>query len=105
MQGLKLTNVIGERGGQYDYKGLDIDKFVPGSQVYPSGTRDFFVITQEEHIPEHEDIHFITKEDYAEAYNAEANREPAPNPIEEMQKQIDAMQLALMGMMDAGGNA
>lgn len=104
MIGLKVVNVAPERGGNYDYKGLDLDKFVSGSQVYPRGTRDFYVITEQEAIPEHPDIYNITEEEYTRVYDAEKNREPEPNPLEEMQKQIDAMQLALMGMMD-GGNA
>lgn len=105
MTGIKIVNVIGPHGGRYDYKGLDPMKFVPGSQIYPVGTLDFYGIYEGTEIPEHPDIHRITEEEYAEAYNAEANREPAPNPIEEMQKQIDALQLALMGIMDTGGNA
>lgn len=104
MIGLKVVNVAPERGGSYDYKGLDLDKFVSGSQVYPRGTRDFYVITEQEDIPEHPDIYIITEEEYKKVYDAENNREPEPHPLEEMQKQIDAMQLALMGMMD-GGNA
>ncbi|PZM67506.1 hypothetical protein [Paenibacillus dendritiformis] len=113
MIGLKVTNVIGPRGGECDYKGLDIDKFVPGTQVYPAGTRDFYVITEQEDIPVHEDIHLITEEEYSEAFNAENERQREPGPIEKLQeenaelrKQIDAMQLALIGIMDtAGGKA
>lgn len=112
MIGLKVINVAPERGGNYDYKGLDIDKFVPGTQVYPSGTRDFYVITEQEDIPEHEDIHLITTEEYEAAYEAERNRQHEPGPIEqlkaeneELRRQLDALQLAVMGMMDAGGDA
>ncbi|TDL50946.1 hypothetical protein E2R60_20585 [Paenibacillus dendritiformis] len=112
MIGVKIVNVVGPRGGLYDYKGLDIDKFVPGTQVYPSGTRDFYVITEQakEEIPKHEDVLLITEAEYEAAYNAERESHHEPGPIEKLQaeneelrKQIDAMQLALMGMMDGGG--
>ncbi|WCR29708.1 hypothetical protein L3476_13870 [Paenibacillus thiaminolyticus] len=110
MIGLKLINVVGPNGGNCDYKGLDINKFVSGSQVYPRGTRDFYVITEQEDIPEHPDIQFVTEEEYEAAYEAERNRPREPGPIEKLQseneelrKQIEAMQLALMGMMDGGG--
>ncbi|MFW5435198.1 hypothetical protein [Paenibacillus apiarius] len=112
MKGIKITNVVGERGGNYDYKGLDFELFVPGTQIYPSGTRDFYVITEEENIPKHEDIILITTEEYEAAYAAEQNVQREPGPIEQLQeenkelrKQIDAMQLALMGMMNTGGGA
>ncbi|BFH10892.1 hypothetical protein WJ0W_006751 [Paenibacillus melissococcoides] len=114
MIGLKLTNVIGPRGGNYDYKGLDTNKFVPGTLVYPSESYDFYVITEQsrEEIPEHEDIHLITEEEYEAAYEAERNRPREPGPIEKLQaeneelrRQLDALQLAVMGMMDEGGNA
>ncbi|NGP59879.1 hypothetical protein FLT15_16925 [Paenibacillus thiaminolyticus] len=111
MIGLKLINVVGPNGGNYDYKGLDINKFVPGTQVYPTGTRDFYVITEQEDIPVHEDIHLITTEEFESAYEAERNRQHEPGPIEELKaeneelrRQLDALQLAVMGMMD-GGNA
>lgn len=110
MQGLQLKNVKPEQGGECDYKGLDLKKFVPGSQVYPTGTRDCYVITKEQDIPEHEDILLITTEEYETVYEAERNKQHEPGPIEKLQeenaelrKQIDAMQLALMGMMDTGG--
>ncbi|MFW5436260.1 hypothetical protein [Paenibacillus apiarius] len=112
MIGLKIVNIMPERGGNCDYKGLDIDKFIPGSQVYPSGTRDCYVITEEENIPEHEDITLITTEEYEAASAAEQNVQHEPGPIEQLQeenkelrKQIDAMQLALLGIMEAGGKA
>ncbi|MDU5145374.1 MAG: hypothetical protein E6230_24660 [Paenibacillus dendritiformis] len=111
MIGLKVINVAPERGGNYDYKGLDLDKFVSGSQVYPRGTRDFYVITEQEDIPEHEDVRLITEAEYEAAYNSERERQQEPGPIEKLQveneelrRQLDALQLAVMGMMD-GGNA
>lgn len=113
MIGVKITNVVGPRGGNFDYKGMDPYKFVAGSQVYPSGTLDFYGIYEKDDIPEHEDIHIISEAEYAEVYNAEYERQREPGPIEKLQeenaelrKQIDAMQLALIGIMDtAGGNA
>lgn len=112
MIGLKLTNIIGPRGGDCDYKGLDTRKFVPGTLIYPTGSYDFYVITEQEDIPEHPDIHLITEEEYEAAYNAERERQHEPGPIEKLQaeneelrRQLDALQLAVMGMMDAGGDA
>ncbi|MBG9793008.1 hypothetical protein ABD76_11125 [Paenibacillus dendritiformis] len=80
--------------------------------MYPSGTRDFYVITEQEDIPKHDDIHLITEAEYEAVYNAERERQQEPGPIEqlkaeneELRRQLDALQLAVMGMMDAGGNA
>lgn len=81
MIGIRIVNVVGERGGVYDYKGLDIDSFVPGSQVYPSGTRDFYVITEQEDIPKHEDILLVTEAEYKEAYNSERERQHEPGRL------------------------
>ncbi|WP_213431615.1 hypothetical protein, partial [Paenibacillus dendritiformis] len=78
MIGVKIINAIGERGGNYDYKGLDFEKFVPGTQVYPTGTRDFYVITEQEDIPEHEDILLITTEEYEAVYEAERVKQSEP---------------------------
>ncbi|BFH15903.1 hypothetical protein WJ0W_003295 [Paenibacillus melissococcoides] len=113
MIGLKIINVVPERSGNLDYKGLDINLFVAGSQIYPPGTRDCYVITAQVDIPKHEDIHLVTEAEYEAAYNAERERQQEPGPIEqlkaeneELRKQLDALQLAVMGMMDTpGGNA
>lgn len=103
MQGLKISNLLPEGGGTCDYKGLNIEMFVPGSQIYPNDEQACYVITNEEDIPKHDDIVLISTAEYEaarEMYIINPVRQPSP---EDLQKQIDAMQLALMGMMDAGG--
>lgn len=103
MQGLKILNLVPEGGGVCNYKGLDIDMFIPGSQIYPGDERACYLITNEETIPEHADILRITTDEYEVAREKYVVNPVRPPSTEDLQKQIDAMQLALMGMMDAGG--
>ncbi|GAV13226.1 hypothetical protein [Paenibacillus sp. NAIST15-1] len=105
MQGLRITNIFSEYEGDVDYKGLNIKKFVPGSQIYPTGEQVCYVITNEENIPEHADILRITTDEYEaarEKYIVNPVRPPSPE-----QQQIDALQATVLGLMAqiAGGDA
>jgi len=60
---LKISKVIDENG-KADYKGLDIQKFVPGSQNYKMDNSFCVLETNEEDIISHLDIEVINKEKY-----------------------------------------
>lgn len=56
-----LTNSF----GQCDYKGLDIDKFVPGSQVYKKDmTMCVIATTEDGELPSNPDLEIITEQQY-----------------------------------------
>ncbi|WP_268623899.1 hypothetical protein [Paenibacillus alvei] len=108
MQGLKISNIYSEYGGDLDYKGLDVEQFVPGSQIYPANEGICYVITNEEEVPEHSDIVMITTDEYEAArdkYVVNPVRPPSPDA---MQQQIDALQASVLGLMEqiaAGGGS
>lgn len=60
---LKISN-LRQDNGVYDYKGLDVNQFVSGSQVYPNGFDSVFLMTKEEVIPTHIDIVVIPQSEY-----------------------------------------
>ena len=74
---LKIENIQGEFGS-IDYKGLDIDKFVAGSQLYAQDFNSVHVLTNENlegwTLPK--DVTIITKEEY-DVYKANM-----PKPVE-----------------------
>lgn len=98
MQGLKINNILPEGGGTCDYKGLNIDMFVPGSQIYLKDEHACYVISNEETIPEHADILRITTDEY-EAAREKHVINPVRPPSPE-QQQIDALQATVLGLME-----
>lgn len=60
---LKIKNIVGERG-VIDYKGLDIDFFVAGSQYYKLDNSFCVLETTEDEIPESEDVEVLSIEQY-----------------------------------------
>lgn len=57
----KIINFITPTG-QADYKGLDIDRFTPGRQLYPADFSFCVIMTDEEF--QHNDITEITQQEY-----------------------------------------
>lgn len=55
-----LVNIF----GQSDYKGLNIDLFISGSQVYSTDMSVFIGATTEELLPVHADLTEITEAEY-----------------------------------------
>ena len=69
---LKIINFVKENG-QCDYKGLDIEKNIPGSQIYPIN-KNIAVLKYKGDLPNHPDIIEISEEAYLqekEEYEAE----------------------------------
>lgn len=61
---VKIAN-IQTSFGRLDYKGLDIDKVVPGGVAYSkSGTECMFVVEEDTEIPVHPDITEVTEEEF-----------------------------------------
>lgn len=75
MKYVKITNLFPPEGGICDYKGMNIDLFVPGKQVYDGSTA--YLATLEDVIPQHSDITELTEEEYLQ-YRYEVDNRPMP---------------------------
>lgn len=60
-----IKNLLGE----IDYKGLDISKFVTGSQVYAKELAYCFIATVEDTVIEQKDLIELNKEEFVEQRN------------------------------------
>lgn len=97
MKTLKITNLV-QLTGNYDYKGLNIDLFVSGSQLYFDDKENnlCYVKTLEENIHQHKDIKEVTEEEYntklQEKENEKQEQYKAKASIEE---RISALEIGL----------
>jgi|GEM_PF-1202895 len=96
-------------GGIIDYKGMDIEKFVPGSQVYAYDVSECVIATTEDDFQgTSEDVIELTQEEYeAKVEELKATYpDPEPTPdemIAQQQEQIDALNIAMAALL--GGEA
>lgn len=79
MKYVKVTNIL-ELDGTVNYKGLDISKFIPGSQVYPDPIEFCLVITTQESLPTHADIVELSEAEYL--YEKQAVLDSLPKPFD-----------------------
>lgn len=73
MKILKINNLINNIG-QINYKGLDINLFLPGSQQYKMDSSECILATNQETIPDNIDITVIIENEYVaikQQYDAE----------------------------------
>lgn len=105
MKFLYITSIL-KPDGYIDYKGLDISKFIPGSQFYDYAATKCVVATTEDYQGEHPDIAELTEAEYkAKVEELKATYpepEPQPDPAA-MQAQLDALTIAMAAML--GGEA
>ncbi len=80
MKIVKINNLV-DMGGQCDYKGLDINHFVAGKQIYRlyNGANECAIVTRQDDIPAHEDITLIDDAEYAD-FTALVESEVSPRP-------------------------
>lgn len=96
MRHLKITNIL-LPGGVIDYKGLDIEQFVPGSQVYPHDTLFALVATEQEDIPTHPDVIELTEQQYNdEVADVIANMPPPETETEQRLADLEIMMADLI---------
>lgn len=77
---------------EYDYKGLDINSFVAGSQVYNDVDNEFAVASTEEIDGEYPEVTKLSESDY-EAYREEFSQKPVTEI--ELQEQIKELEYKL----------
>ena len=86
MKFLKIRNI---GNGVIDYKGLDINQFLPGFQVYPSGVDYCLVATNEDDFTEHTDVQEITQAEYEQERDEVLASMPKPINPEDLQNQLN----------------
>lgn len=89
---VKVINYIDR--GLADYKGMDIDSIVPGTQVYDDlGVR--CVVGYHGAIPDNADLEVLTESEYlAEREDIIANIPPGLDPLEQMKIEVEKLKAA-----------
>ncbi|MFE4525884.1 hypothetical protein ACFRCQ_28095 [Cytobacillus firmus] len=91
---VQVTNVFLDNGNG-DYKGLDINKIVPGSQVYNANDNSAYFLYDGE-VLESTDISIVTQSIYNSA--KQLYKEDQPLSIEERIKELEeTVALSLLG--------
>lgn len=100
MKILKIKN-IANNNGSVDYKGLNIESFIGGSQIYEHDLTFCCVFTSDDDIIFNDDIEEITKEQY-EIYAKEIkeyNEINAPITTEKRVSDLETLVLQLGGVI------
>jgi hypothetical protein len=97
MKFYKVNNLLDFMGNP-SYKGLVIEEFVPGSQVYAHDASECVIATNEDFQGQHADLTLLTQEQYqTEAQRIKDAYPPPPETqIQELQAQNAQMLLALV---------
>lgn len=82
---IKVIGFIGDNGHS-DYKGLNIDNFVAGSQVYDFDNKVCIIETNEDYTGSNPDLQVLTKEEYIEIREIMAMNSPAGQEKSEVEK-------------------
>lgn len=84
---LSIVNLFPPNGGEVDYKGLDISKFVPQSQSYNFLDGSVVLETTEQlDVSAFEDVQVLTQDEYAEFVRLHKELQPTPeDKMEAMQ--------------------
>lgn len=88
---LKIINLLVY--GNPDYKGLDINKFISGSQVYDLKNGICFLKTDELNIPQNVDVTVLSEADYIAGVNEIRSMEQAA--AQTIENRISAVEIGL----------
>lgn len=107
MKFIKISN-LQDMFNQVDYKGLDLNKFIAGSQVYMPDLSQCLIATAEVDIPSHSDILELTENEYhfeRQVIIEIINSLPKPKTLEEANAEIETlkMMVAELGLQIGGG--
>lgn len=97
---IKINNLI-KSNGEADYKGLDINKFIAGKQLYSSNfikNNTCMVITLEEDIPTHKDVKIVTEEEY-NLFKEEIKQNSPKTEEEILKERIASLELAMANII------
>jgi len=83
--------------GRPDYKGLNLDVFVPGSQVLSHDFRECIIATTEDFQGYHEDLTELTEEQYiAERERIKSEYPTSTDTIQELQNRLQEAEQAVL---------
>lgn len=103
-----ILNLIG-RFGDISYKGLDIEQFVKGSQIYTFDCKECVIATKEEGFVGNVDVTELTEDEYEEIKEIILSSYPKPQEtvlegkVEAQQHQINELTLILGDVLLGGG--
>lgn len=97
MKYVKIVNLFPAGGGTCDYKGLDINLFVAGKQVYDETVA--YIVTEETDLPVNDDLIELTEHEYLSCRQEIENR---PRPLNEVER-IELMEKAVEDIILNGG--
>lgn len=98
MKYIKVLN-LRQEDGVYDYKGLDLKKVVPQSQVYP-GDENVCYFAFRGDLTDSPDVQEITEQQYLDAKAAAESEKQANDPITQLQQEVADLWYMIM----IGGN-
>ena len=90
--------------GAIDYKGLNIDKFIAGSQVYNDADNEFAVASTEDFKVVHADVTKLSESDYTtyrETFLPKPIIPVTEDKLKELTDRQDAADFAIMTLMDS----
>lgn len=106
MKFYKINNLT-DLFGQPNYRGLDIERFIPGSQAYTSDLGTCVIATKQVDFGGHADVSELTQEQYLTEKQAIFDAYPKPKNLEEIignqQTQIDQLTIMLGDVLLNGG--
>ena len=106
MKAVKISNLV-QPNGSVDYKGLNIDLNVPGTQVYDieDGNNVAYLYTTQDVLPQHPDLIEISEAEYEAAKADFLARQKANQPpsIYEHSQRLADIELALAELFANGG--
>lgn len=97
----KLTDLF----GRIDYKGLDIDKFICGSQLYAEKLEYCYVATTEEFTNLHEDITIVDEVEYSNFKKSLEEIMAKKTEIEQLKEQNIMLENAILDLANIVGGA
>ncbi|WP_121614802.1 hypothetical protein [Virgibacillus halodenitrificans] len=104
MKCFKISNFI-KSNGDADYKGLNINQFIAGSQAYDFENSVCLVKTREDSIPSSPDLQVLTEKEYNETKDIINSNSPAvqeETKIENLEKKQEVMQKAIDDLIFGG---
>lgn len=91
MKYIKIVNLI-DNGGIADYKGLDINMIVPGSQEYTQNHAQCILATKQAIVKSHIDITELTEVEYQAEKKFFLDGLPKSKSVEDMSADIELLQ-------------
>ena len=99
MYSYKIINLI-KKNGKADYKGLNVNDIIPGTQIYDTVIMNECVLKSSEDLPQGTELLKLTDEEYEIEKNAILQRQPIPKTSEqkiaELQETIDALAFEIL---------